>query len=298
MLPASGSNLIVTNSPHLSPIIAPALTVELLAANHEAEVMAFLAERPADTFGLAGFIKSNGLVSPHNRGEFYACRDEEGELEGVALIGHSTLFAARSEAAIATFARLAQNCPDLHMVLGEENDVETFWYYFSDGGPTPRRSCRELLFEQRWPIRVEDAVPGLRAAVLDDLDLVVPPHTQSVKEESGVDPLQVDAVGFRLRCARRIEQGRTWVLLENGKLIFKAEVVSDTPDVIYLEGVWVAPEERGKGYGLRCLSQLSRTFLTRAKSVCLFVNEQNLPAQTFYRKVGFKLNSLYKTLFF
>ncbi|HXG63708.1 MAG TPA: GNAT family N-acetyltransferase, partial [Blastocatellia bacterium] len=186
----------------------------------------------------------------------------------------------------------------LRMVLGEESDVETFWYYFSDGGPTPRRSCRELLFELRWPVGVEEAAPGLRAAALDDLDLVVPPHAQAVIEESGVDPLRVDAVGFRLRCARRIEQGRTWVLVEDGKLIFKAEIVSDTPDVIYLEGVWVAPEERGKGYGLRCLSQLSRTLLTRAKSVYLFVNEQNLEAQSFYRQAGFRLNRLYKTLFF
>ncbi|HXG67243.1 MAG TPA: hypothetical protein VNO70_19225, partial [Blastocatellia bacterium] len=106
MLSATRSNLIVTNAPHLLLIIGPALTVELLAADCEAEIIAFLAECPADTFGLAGFIRNNGLVSPHNRGEFYACRDEEGELEGVALIGHSTLFAARSEAAIATFARL------------------------------------------------------------------------------------------------------------------------------------------------------------------------------------------------
>src|SRR5437870_624957 len=108
---------------------------------------------------------------------------------------------------------------------------------------------------------VREEVPELRLATLADLDLILPVHARMAFDESGIDPLQKDSLGFRKRCVRRIEQGRTWVWIQDGKLMFKAELVSDTPAVIYLEGVWVSPEERHQGYGLRCMSQLARILL-------------------------------------
>src|SRR5512132_3166274 len=97
--------------------LASQLTTHQLAAEDEAEVIGFLSERPDRSFGLLGYIHSNGLVSPHNRGAFYACRDAEGRLEGVALIGHHILFEARSESAIRLFAGLAQQCNSAYMLL-------------------------------------------------------------------------------------------------------------------------------------------------------------------------------------
>jgi len=273
------------------------LIVDKLRSDDEIEVLAYLAERPIHTFGMAGFIRSNGIVSPHNRGEFYACRDGAGRLEGVALIGHFILFEAKGDAAIRAFARLAQKRSDVYMLLGEQEKVQAFWDYYASGGQAPRLFCRERLLEQRWPIEVQDEIAALRLATIDDLDLIVPAHAQTAFEESGENPLEKDPVGFRQRCAHRIEQGHTWVLVENERLIFKTEIVADTPEVIYIEGVWVDPHERGKGYGLRCLSQLSRSFLQRADSVCLLVNEKFGGAQTFYKKAGFKYVSAYDTVF-
>ena len=269
-----------------------------LAQQDESEVLAFLAERSIHTFGLAGFIRTNGLVSPHNRGKFYACRNAEGRLEGVALIGHFVLFEAQSEEAIAAFARLAQDCPGVNMLLGEREKVQIFWFYYSQGGRPARLYCRELLFELRWPVEVqESAQHGLRLATIDDLDMIVPAHAQSAFDDSGVNPLDVDPEGFRQRCARRIGQGQTWVLVEDGKLLFKAEIITDTPEVVYLEGVWVNPSERRKGHGLRSMSQLSRNCLMRTSSVCLLVNEQFQAAQAFYKKAGYKLIDYYDTIF-
>ena len=88
-----------------------------------------------------------------------------------------------------------------------------------------------------------------------------------------------------------------WVWVEGGRLIFKADILGDTPEVIYLEGVWVNPAERGKGYGLKCMSQLGRTLLARTGSVCVLVNELNPHAQAFYRKACYKLRSHYDTIF-
>jgi predicted GNAT family acetyltransferase len=268
-----------------------------LSIAHEAEVLNFLAARPVHTVFLAGFIRDNGLESTLNRGTFYAYRDAAGQLEGVALIGHATLVEAHTEAAIAAFARLAQKCSSAHMIMGEQEKIELFWRHYAGAGQALRLICRELLLEQRWPAEHCEVVPGLRLATLDDLGHVMSVNAEMAFEESGVNPMERDPIGYRMRTARRIEQNRVWVWVEDERLIFKADIVSDTPEAIYLEGVYVNPEDRGKGYGLRCFSHLCRTLLARTVSICLLVNEQNKKAQDFYTKAGYELRSYYDTIF-
>ncbi len=280
------------NKSQENPVSITALTCE-----EEGEVLAFLSERPVHTFGMAGFIRSNGMVSPHNRGTFYACRDMTGEIEGVALIGHFILFETQSDRAIEGFARLAKECPSAFMLLAEPEKAQAFWKYYSDGGQEVRLHCRELLFEQGWPVETETEMSGLRVATMSDLDLIVPAHAESALAESGIDPLETDPEGFRRRCAHRIETGKSRVWVEDGRLLFKAEIVSDTPDVVYLEGVWVNPAERGKGIGLRCMSELGRDFLMRTGRVCVLVNEKFEVAQSFYRRAGYSLVSYYDTIY-
>ena len=142
-----------------------------------------------------------------------------------------------------------------------------------------------------------EAVERLRPAISADLARIIPVHAALATEESGLNPLEMDPEGFVRRCEQRIERGRTWVWVENGELIFKADVVSDTPDVVYLEGVWVSPNHRGKSCGLRSLSQLCANLLQRTKSVALLVNERNLSARRFYERAGFKFVATYDSIF-
>jgi uncharacterized protein len=275
------------------------VTVEVaeLTEEERKEVLSFLCERPTHTVCLTGFIRDNGLVSPHNRGTFYGCRNSEGRLEGVALIGHATLIEARTARAMHEFALVAQIHPRTHMILGEMDKVEQFWNYYADEGQEMRLACREMMFELRQAMQVRDEIKGLRRATLEDLELIAPVHAALAEEESGINPLEVDPEGFRARCARRIEKGRVWVLVEDDKLLFKADIQADTPEVIYLEGVWVSSGIRGTGIGRKCLRQMCRDLLTRTKSVCVLVNEENERAHTFYRMCNFKLRGLYDTIF-
>jgi ribosomal protein S18 acetylase RimI-like enzyme len=271
--------------------------VELLTDSAEAEVMDFLSARPIHTVMMTGFIRDNGLESPFNRGAFYGCRNADGQLEGVALIGHVILVEVRAIGALKAFARLAQCYSRAHMTMGEQERVASFWSYYAEGGLAPRRLCRELLFELHWVEGDHQTVNGLRHATLDDLHLVMPVHAEMAQAESGINPLEADPSGFRLRVARRIEQGRVWVWVEEGRLIFKADVISDTPEVNYLEGVYVNPADRDKGHGLRCISHLSRTLLARTKALCLLVNEENQEAVSLFYKAGYKVTSYYDTIF-
>ena len=277
--------------------MARSLFAHELIEENKAEVLRFLAERPLHTVVMSGFVRDNGIESWLNRGTFYGCRDDLGNLEGVALIGHAMFIDARSGEALGVFARLAQDVRSTHMIMGEQETIQRFWNYYSAGGQAPRLSCREVLFEQTSSVEPFAPVPNLGPASLDDLSLIVPVHAAMAYEESGVNPLNADPDGFRMRCARRIRQERAWVWVESGQLIFKADVISDTPDAIYLEGIYVNPNERGKGYGSRCMSQLVRSLLKRTKAIVLLVNEEHQVAQSFFQGIGFTRRGLYETIF-
>jgi predicted GNAT family acetyltransferase len=183
------------------------------------------------------------------------------------------------------------------MIMGEQDRINELWSYCANAGQQMRLACTESLLEFSYPIEVHAEAPELRLATKDELDSVLPIQAEMAFEESGVDPREVDPEGFRRRCLRRIEQGRTWVVIEDGKLMFKADIISETSDVVYLEGVWVNEEKRLNGYGASCMSQLSRSLLERAKSVCLLVNYKNTNAQAFYRRCGYQFRATYLTIF-
>jgi predicted GNAT family acetyltransferase len=273
------------------------LSIQPLRIGQAAEVLAFLAERPLHTFVMAGHIRDNGLESPYNRGSFHCCRDQGKRLSGVALIGHATLVETHSEAALAAFARLAQTRPAPKVIMGEQEKIDYFWRCYAKAGQSPRRVGRELLLEQRWPVAAYEPVPGLRLATHDDVAQVAFVQGEMALASSGINPLAADPFGFRTRCSRRIAQKRVWVWVEDGRLIFKADVISDTPEVIYLEGIYVDPQERGRGFGTRCMLQLSQTLLRRTASLCVLVNEQSYSSRRFFERVGFRLQSYYGTIF-
>src|SRR5919112_3762531 len=238
--------------------VDPPLLVHPLTEGHpESEVLDFLSGRPAQAVIMSGLIRDNGFESPFNRGTFHACRAADGRLEGVALVGHAVYVAAETPGALKAFARIAQGQRNAHVILGEQEMVGRFWEHYAPAGQALRLFCRELLFEQRWPVPAREPVGGLRLATLEDLMLVMPVHAAMAYEESGVNPIDVDLHGFRMRCARRIEHGRVLVMVEDGNLLFKADIASDTPECVYVEGVYVDPASRQRGLGLRCPSQLS-----------------------------------------
>src|SRR2546423_1788985 len=139
----------VAKTPAGSPPSPVPPVVCALADEDEAEVRAFLGRGSVDSIMMTGLIADNGLESPFNRGTFYAARDARGQLVGVALVGHATLFEARSEATLAAFAQLAQKFTHTHVVVGAPDKVERFWWHYGAGGQEPRLICRELFLEQR-----------------------------------------------------------------------------------------------------------------------------------------------------
>jgi len=275
----------------------PDFACEQLFPGDESEVLEFLAKRAIHTVYMASLIRDNGLVSRNNRGAFYGCRDTAKNLVGVALIGHATIVEAHTDDAVAAFAQLAgsSHCPSL--IRGERKTVDSFWQHFAATGQTSRLICRELLLEKKDITPLPEHITHLRPATLDDLEHVLNVNATLAFEEGGVSPFQRDPEGFRARAIRRIRQSRVWLGIKDEVPIFKADIVGDTPEAIYLEGIQVTPEERMKGHGKRCLAQLSSTLLRRTKSICLTVNQRKADTVKFYVKAGFDFHSEYQTIY-
>jgi len=80
-------------------------------------------------------------------------------------------------------------------------------------------------------------------------------------------------------------------------LVFKADIIAETSEVAYLEGVFVGEEYRGKGIGPKCLSALTVELLSRVANVCLLSNVDFGSAHRSFEKAGFRSSDECTTLF-
>ena len=273
-----------------------ALVASRLRKSDQREVLDFLAVRPLNTVIMSGLIRDNGLESPCNRGSFYGCRDGRGELIGVALVGHVTLFEARHGGALSALARASRRARGVHAVVGEREGVRVFCSLRADSdfGRPPLSARREqFMVLTKSPAAAGEPPPGLAPATLEHLAAIVEASAEMAEEATGVNPHVVAPEGFRRRAAGRVERGRVWAWFEGGRLVFKVEVAAETPEAVYLEGLYVNPQERGRGHARRCLSSLCDILLRRAGSVCLMVEEGNSTAQALYGRLGFEPHCTY-----
>lgn len=279
--------------------IAPEMNrLQILTEADKTEVLDFLKLRPVHTVVMTSFIQDNGLESVDNRGKFYGYRNFQGMLEGVALIGHTTLIESRSEDSLHAFAVTARKSETpIHILMSDGKTVETFWRYFTGDNRKPRLVVTELLFELGFPYLVQKCKWDVRLAKIEELAPIAEAHAEVAFIESGVDPLIKDREGFLKRTLKRIEKERTFVIFENGKLLFKADIVAETDDVYYLEGIYVAGEMRGKGIGASCLAKLSVELLNRKQHICLLTNVDFKNAHRSFEKAGYKNTDCCTTIF-
>ena len=262
------------------------------------EVIGFLSERPVHTVVMTSFINDNGIESTLNRGRFFAYRNAAGKIEGIALIGHTTLVEARTEAALKTLAFQARTSETpIHLIMSGGNEAERFWFHLTGGVKQPRLTCMEALFEVAFPYAVQKCEWQIENADMSQLLPVAEAQAEIAFVECGVDPMLRDREGFLKRVARRIEKGRVFTVFADGKLIFKADIIAETSQTIYLEGIYVHPDHRGTGVGSRCLAALTLRLLDRVENICMLSNVDFAAAHKSYHKAGYKQTDHCVTLF-
>ncbi len=249
------------------------------------QVLAFCAEQPIERVFLED-IARRGL------GRFSAL-EQDGRLIGLCHVGANVVPSGVGCAAFADATVRGQ----ARMIIGEERAVGELWAAARDRMPVPRDD------RPGQPVYVLDTRPdagetGLRRATLDDLELLVPACAAAHREEIGIDPLVRDPDGFRWRTRAQVEEGRSWLWVEDGVIRFKAEASAWTPTAVQLQQVWVDPVSRNRGDAKRALRDLCRLLLGQVPSVCLFVRPENAPAIRVYEGVGMRRSIAYRSLIF
>ena len=139
---------------------------------------------------------------------------------------------------------------------------------------------------------------GLRAATRADFERLLPACAAAHELELGTDPLADDPDAFRWRTSAQIDEGRSWLWLEDGVVRFKAEASAWTPSAVQIQQVWVDPEARGNGYASRGLRDLCRLLLASTPAVVLFVRRENAPAIALYDSIGMRRVLEYRSVLF
>ena len=183
------------------------------------------------------------------------------------------------------------------MIIGDERPVTELWEIVANRMPEPRDD------RPGQPVYVIDEPPepggtDLRAATERDYELLLPACAAAHEEEIGIDPIARDPEGFRWRTRSQIEEGRSWVWIDEGTILFKAEASAWTPSAVQIQQVWVDPPVRNRGYAQRGMRDLIRLLLERVPAVCLFVRPANGPAIRVYEAVGMRRQGSYRSLIF
>ncbi len=249
------------------------------------EVLRFCAEEPVERV----FLED---VARRGIGRFAALAGSDG-LTALCHVGANVV---PSGTGCAAFAGAASRS-GARMVIGEERAVGELWEAARRRMPQPRddRPGQPVYALRERP---EPGETGLRPARLDDLELLVPACAAAHREEIGIDPLRRDAEGFRRRTRQQIEEHRSWIWLEGGVILFKAEASAWTPTAVQLQQVWVDPQARRRGHARRALSDLCRLLLDQVPIVCLFVRPENAPALRLYDSIGMSRELTYRSLVF
>ncbi|MFN2582014.1 MAG: GNAT family N-acetyltransferase [Candidatus Dormibacteria bacterium] len=166
-----------------------------------------------------------------------------------------------------------------------------------------RQQAREVRDPQPLlTLHRDDHVRGVESAVRrsrrSDVDALVIAAAQMHREEMGVDPMRVDAAAWRARMVWLIDRGWSWVWVEGGRAIFKAELSAWTPEVVQIQGVFTDPAWRRRGVARAGLTAVCRALLEEVPVCSLYVNHFNATALRLYERLGFRRAGDFATVFY
>jgi ribosomal protein S18 acetylase RimI-like enzyme len=261
-------------------------TARVLDESDEAAVHRLLASDPVAACVLAGRIEFAG-TAPASLGAPLWGLGGGRELEAVCLAGANLIpFAvpgAERAAAVAFAERARRAGRRCSTIVGPAAAVAPLWDLLAPyWGPARDHRPRQ---------------PPVRPA---ELEILLPAAVAMFTEEVGVSPLRVDGgAGYRARVTELVRAGHSLAWIEDGEVLFKAEIGAVSRAACQLQGVWVAPAYRGRGIGTTgtaTVVEYART--TIAPVVSLYVNDFNTSARAAYRRVGFREVGQYASVLF
>lgn len=204
------------------------------------------------------------------------------------------------EAVEAFAARAATQPRRCATLVGPSDQVDPMWALLTRAwgpGREVRRGQPHLETRGSSPVPPD---PLVRRTVPGDLEALYPACVSMYTEEVGVSPeAGGGATLYRARVAQLIAKGWSYARIEDGRVVFKAEVAAATPYACQVQGVWVAPDRRGEGLATAGMAAVVQMALENvAPVVSLYVNAHNAPARAVYERVGFRQTAEFTTVMF
>ncbi|MFB4316711.1 GNAT family N-acetyltransferase [Actinomadura sp. 21ATH] len=265
------------------------LPVRVLDDRHRAEALAILDADPVANVFVSSRVHAAGL-DPRRLGAQMWGYMRDGRLASLCYSGANLVPVAATSDAVRAFAERAQaqgrRCSS---IVGPVESVGELWDMLAPywGPPRAIRTAQPVMATSTMPPVAADH--RVRPVRMDEFDIVYPACVAMFTEEVGVSPNSGDGgVLYRARVAELIRAGRAFARIEDGRVMFKAEIGAVTPYACQVQGVWVPPDLRGQGLSVNGMAALVEEALRSvAPSVSLYVNDFNTRARATYRRVGF-----------
>lgn len=226
---------------------------------------------------------------------------DSGRLDSALLVGANVVPIESHAASRAAFAdRLRRTGRRGSSLVGPAPEVLDLWRLLEPSwGPAREvRDRQPLLVISAEPAVAAD--PGVRAVRSDEIDVLLPACIAMFTEEVGVSPVAGGSgSAYRARIAEIVREGRAFARIEDGAVVFKAEIGAVSERACQVQGVWVDPRMRGRGLsvpGMAAVVALARR--TCSPRVSLYVNDFNTAARKAYEKVGFAEVDTFATVLF
>jgi len=260
-----------------------------LGPTEAAALRSLLAREPSPNLYLLGILEEFGVRGPASASFQFWGAFKDGELSAAVFVGGEGALVVPSAHPCALHEpiaeQLAKSGVKLKSALGEREAVDVLVRYLSPG--KPRLSKAQRLFTATADDLGPFTNPTLRLARAEDRERLAPLAAGYVRENFGRDPLEKDAEGFRARLLQRIRGKRTYVLEQEGELVFKVDVGTRSQWGAELEGLYTDPKHRSQGHATLSLGQISRHLLSSLPRLTLRVPEEAQGIATMARKVGY-----------
>ncbi|WP_330177627.1 GNAT family N-acetyltransferase [Streptomyces sp. NBC_01498] len=253
--------------------------------------LAILDSEPVANAFVTARVRTAGLDPWRLGGEMWGWY-ADGRLRSLCYSGANLVPICAPPEAVRAFAdrarRAGRRCSS---IVGPAEPTALLWRLLEPNwGPAREvRGNQPLMVTERVPDTVRPD-PLVRRIRKDELETIMPACVAMFTEEVGVSPLAGDGgLLYQARVAELVGAGRSFARIDDGKVIFKAEIGAATSRACQIQGVWVAPEFRGRGLSETGMAAVVRYALADvAPVVSLYVNDYNTPARASYRRVGFR----------
>ncbi|QRK13077.1 DUF4081 domain-containing protein [Archangium violaceum] len=266
----------------------PPVTVQQLVAKDTDALRALLAKDPAHNLYLLGLLQEYGIASADNRCSFsYWGRFDGKTLTAAVFVGGSgglVVPSASDGAFTGVIADALAERVRLKGSVGEKPAVDALVRSLCVGKPRLSKTYR--LFSVSADDLGPFTNPLLRLAREEDVPRLMPLAAGAIREIHDRDALAEDP-HFEARVAQRVRARRTYVLEENGELVFKVDIGSRSQFGAELEALYTVPSQRGKGHATLCLGQISRFLLSSLPRLTLRIEEKDESLARIARKVGY-----------